>query len=173
MRLNGMVDVSGKNITLRRAKAQAVVKLKPRIIELIKKKKVLKGDVLEQAKVAGIMAAKKTSELIPLCHPLSISDIKVSFALGRREVKITSSVNARERTGVEMEALIAATLAALTIYDMCKMYDRAIEITEIFLLKKTGGKSKIATLKGSHCSCRACSAMPSKLGHYIDVVRGF
>lgn len=141
IRLNGMIDVSGKDITLRRAEAQAVVKLKKRIIELIKKKKTLKGDVLEQAKVAGIMAAKKTSELIPLCHPLSISNIKVSFVLGSKEVKITSCVSARERTGVEMEALIAATLAALTIYDMCKMYDRAIEITDILLLKKTGGKS--------------------------------
>ena len=142
-RLNGMVDVSDKNITLRRAKAQAVVKMKPQIIALIKKKKILKGDVLEQAKVAGIMAAKKTSELIPLCHPLSISDIKLSFTLGSKEVKVTSYVTARERTGVEMEALIAATLAALTIYDMCKMYDRAIEITDILLLEKTGGKSGV------------------------------
>lgn len=142
-RLNGMIDVSDKNITLRRAKAQAVVKMKPQIIELIKKKKILKGDVLEQAKVAGIMAAKKTSNLIPLCHPLSISDIKLSFTLGSREIKITSRVSARERTGVEMEALIAATLAALTIYDMCKMYDRAIEITDILLLEKTGGKNGV------------------------------
>ncbi len=142
-RLNGMVDVSDKNITLRRAKAQAVVKMKPQIIALIKKKKILKGDVLEQAKVAGIMAAKKTSELIPLCHPLSISDIKLSFTLGSKEVKVTSYVTARERTGVEMEALIAATLAALTIYDMCKMYDRAIEITDILLLEKTGGKGGV------------------------------
>ncbi len=140
-KLNGMVDVSGKDITLRKAKAQAVVKLKPQIIELIKKKKALKGDVLEQAKIAGIMAAKKTSNLIPLCHPLSISNIKISFTLLSEKIKITSYVTARERTGVEMEALIAATLAALTIYDMCKMYDRTIEITDIFLLEKTGGKS--------------------------------
>jgi len=141
--LNGMVDVSDKDITLRRAKAQAVVKLKPQIIELIKKKKILKGDVLEQAKVAGIFAAKKTSNLIPLCHPLSISNVKISFVLSSKEIKITSDVTARERTGVEMEALIATTLAALTIYDMCKMYDRAIEITEILLLEKTGGKSGV------------------------------
>lgn len=142
-RLNGMIDVSDKNITLRRAKAQAVVKMKPQIIELIKEKKTLKGDVLEQAKVAGIMAAKKTSGLIPLCHPLSISDVKISFVLSKKRIKITSDVTARERTGVEMEALIATTLAALTIYDMCKMYDRAIEITDILLLEKTGGKSGV------------------------------
>jgi len=141
--LNGMVDVSDKDITLRRAKAQAVVKMKPQVIELIKKKKILKGDVLEQAKVAGIFAAKKTSNLIPLCHPLSISNVKISFVLSSKEIKITSDVTARERTGVEMEALIATTLAALTIYDMCKMYDRAIEITEILLLEKTGGKSGV------------------------------
>ena len=140
-RLNGMVDVSEKEVTRRTAKAQAVVKLKKGVLNLIKSQQILKGDVLEQAKVAGIMASKKTSDIIPLCHPLQISDIKISFFFLNYGIRIISRVKAMERTGVEMEALTACAVAALTIYDMCKMYDKSMEITDIMLLEKKGGKS--------------------------------
>ena len=125
--MSGMVDVGGKKVTKRMAKAQVIVKVKEEISKLIENKGVAKGDVLEQAKVAGIMAAKKTAELIPLCHSLRIEHIAISFKLGKDEVKITATVSAKEKTGVEMEALTACAMAALTIYDMCKMYDRSIE----------------------------------------------
>ena len=137
----GMIDVSAKKETRRTAVAGALVKLSSKVLNLIKGEKVLKGDVLEQACLAGIMAAKKTSDIIPLCHPLRISDVKISFEFTPGGIEITSRAAAIERTGVEMEALVAASVSALTIYDMCKMYDRAIEITDIMLLEKRGGKS--------------------------------
>jgi len=142
-RLEGMVDVSEKEETKRIAVAQAEVKLNKKIIDLIKAKKILKGDVFENARVAGVMAAKKTPELIPLCHPLRISDVKISFAVVNNSVKITSSVSALERTGVEMEALAAAVVSALTVYDMCKYIDKGISICEVKLIKKSGGKSGV------------------------------
>jgi len=141
--MSGMVDVGGKKVTKRRAKAQVIVRVKEKIIKLIKEEKIAKGDVLEQAKVAGIMAAKRTAELIPLCHPLRIEQVTIFLKLGKDEVKITSTVSAREKTGVEMEALTACAVAALTVYDMCKMYDRSIEITDLCLVEKRGGKSGI------------------------------
>ncbi|MBU0549298.1 MAG: cyclic pyranopterin monophosphate synthase MoaC [Candidatus Omnitrophica bacterium] len=139
-KLEGTIDISNKGETKRVAKAEALVKLKSEVIKLIKDNKIFKGDVLENARLAGIMAAKKTHDLIPLCHPLRITDIKISFAVINRGIRIISQVQALERTGVEMEALVSCTICALTIYDMCKMYDKAIEIKNIVLLEKHGGK---------------------------------
>ncbi|MBT9130717.1 MAG: Cyclic pyranopterin monophosphate synthase 2 [candidate division WS2 bacterium] len=139
--MNGLVDISKKEITRRKATAQAVVKLKKRVLTLIKEGQILKGDVLEQARLAGIMASKRTSDIIPLCHPLAILDIKISFTYFNSGIRIVSYVVAMDRTGVEMEALVACAVSALTIYDMCKMYDRSIEIADIMLLEKKGGES--------------------------------
>lgn len=138
--MSGMIDVSGKKETKRTAKAQVTVMLKEEIIKRIKEGKIEKGDIYEQAKVAGIMAAKRTHELIPLCHPLRIEHIDISFELLKDGLRITSTVSAKEKTGVEMEALLACSIAALTIYDMCKMYEKSIEITDLFLIEKHGGK---------------------------------
>lgn len=138
-----MVDVSAKQPTLRTAIASAEVRLSPELISAIRSGGVAKGDVLGVARLAGIMAAKKTSELIPLSHPLALHNITVDFAQddagGRITVKCT--VRALEQTGVEMEAMTGAALAALTIYDMCKGSDKSITISEIKLLFKDGGKS--------------------------------
>ena len=141
--MGGMIDVGSKKETKRVAKAQVVVKLKEEIVKLIETGRVAKGDVLEQAKVAGIMAAKKTAELIPLCHPLRLEHVEISFTMEKDRVKITTTVSAREKTGVEMEALTACAVAALTVYDMCKMYDKAIEITDLCLAEKRGGKGGV------------------------------
>ena len=140
-RLEGMVDVGAKRETKRTARAQAFIKVSDRVRGLIKEKKVKKGGVLEQARVAGVLAAKKTADLIPLCHPLRITDVKLSYEFAESGIRIISEVSATERTGVEMEALTASAVCALTIYDMCKMYDKSMEITDIFLLEKRGGKS--------------------------------
>ncbi|MBU1261898.1 cyclic pyranopterin monophosphate synthase MoaC [bacterium] len=137
----GMIDVSKKKETERRAKAQAIVQLKEGLIERIKEGRIEKGGVLEQAKVAGILAAKKTPELIPLCHPLRITGIDISFSFIDGGIRVLAEVWGTERTGMEMEALVACAVSALTIYDMCKMYDKSIEITELLLLEKSGGKS--------------------------------
>lgn len=138
-----MVDVSAKQPSLRTAIASAMVLLSPGLLAAIRSGGVAKGDVLGVARLAGIMAAKKTSELIPLSHPLALHNVTVDFELdeakGRIGVKCT--VRALERTGVEMEAMTGATLAALTIYDMCKGSDKSITIGEIKLLFKEGGKS--------------------------------
>jgi len=139
--MEGMADVSGKQESKRIAKAHAFLVLNQEVINLIKNKKVAKGDVLEDARVAGIMAAKKTHELIPLCHPLRISNAKIFFEFVDNGIKIISQVSAIERTGVEMEALVAVSTAGLTIYDMCKPYSKDMEIKDIYLLEKTGGKS--------------------------------
>jgi cyclic pyranopterin phosphate synthase len=137
-----MVDVSGKKVTKRKAIASANVIMKPKTLKTIKESKMAKGDVLSVAKVAGIMAAKRTSELIPMCHPLEISNIDITFNLkGKNRIQIKSKVKCLGKTGVEMEALMAAIISALTIYDMCKAVDRKIVISDIKLLKKTGGKS--------------------------------
>ncbi|MDI6751902.1 MAG: cyclic pyranopterin monophosphate synthase MoaC [bacterium] len=137
----GMINVSKKKETERRAKAQAVIKLKEELIKRIKENRIEKGDILEQARVAGILAAKKTPELIPLCHPLRITGIDISFSFIDGGIRVLSEVFGTERTGMEMEALVACAVSGLTIYDMCKMYDKTIEITDILLLEKSGGKS--------------------------------
>lgn len=147
-RLDGMVDISGKNTTKRTAVAQAIVKVGRDCVELIREKKLAKGDTLEQSKIAGIMAAKKTPELLPLCHPIRITDAKVQYEIEEESILIKASVTAEEKTGVEMEALTAATIAALNIYDMCKMYTKDIEIQDIFLVEKIGGKSGHYKRKG-------------------------
>lgn len=139
--LEGMVDVSNKKETKRVAKAKAFVRLSQGLIKRIKGKKILKGDVFEQARIAGILAAKKTPDLIPMCHPLRLSEVKISFGFTKKGIEIISQVTAVERTGVEIEALVTCVISALTIYDMCKMYDRSIEIKDVMLLEKRGGKS--------------------------------
>lgn len=134
-----MVDVSGKIITKREAEASAFVAMKPAVLAALPKNP--KGDPLEVARLAGIMAAKRTSELIPLCHPLPLSLIDVNLRLCENGVAIASKVTTAAETGVEMEALVAASISALTVYDMCKALDKGIEIREIVLDRKTGGKS--------------------------------
>ncbi|MEE9524849.1 MAG: cyclic pyranopterin monophosphate synthase MoaC [Thermodesulfovibrionales bacterium] len=138
-----MVDVSKKKETRREAVASATVKMKPETLKLIMDKEVPKGDVFSAARIAGIMAAKKTPTLIPLCHPLNIEAVEVDFKTDekRSEVRILTKAKITGRTGVEMESLTAATVAALTIYDMCKAVDKGIIITDIMLLQKKGGKS--------------------------------
>src|SRR3989338_5218946 len=136
-----MVDIGGKEITESEATVEGLVSLNPKIILTIKKRKVPKGDVLEAARFAGILAAKKTPFLIPLCHPIPIEYAEIIFSLRKSEIKITSIVRAKAKTGVDMEALTATAVAALTIYDMCKPLDKNIVISGIKLIKKTGGKS--------------------------------
>jgi cyclic pyranopterin monophosphate synthase len=134
-----MVDVSGKSATKREAEASAFVAMKPAVLAALPKNP--KGDPLEIARLAGIMAAKRTADLIPLCHPLPLSLIDVDLRLCENGVAITSKVTTTAETGVEMEALVAASVAALTVYDMCKALDKGIEIREIVLDHKSGGKS--------------------------------
>jgi len=139
-----MVNVSGKKVTKREAIASATVIMKTKTLKMIREGKMAKGDVLSVAKVAGIMAAKRTSELIPMCHPLEISNVDITFNLkGKNRIQIKSKVKCLGRTGVEMEALTAVTVSALTIYDMCKAMDREIVISDVKLLKKMGGKSGV------------------------------
>jgi cyclic pyranopterin monophosphate synthase len=134
-----MVDVSGKSATKREAEASAFVAMKPAVLAALPQNP--KGDPLEVARIAGIMAAKRTSELIPMCHPLPLSLIDVDLRLCENGVAITSKVATTAETGVEMEALVAASVSALTIYDMCKAADKGIEIREVVLERKSGGKS--------------------------------
>lgn len=138
-----MVDVGAKDVTERLAVARASVVMQPATLKLIRDKKAAKGDVLAVAQLAGIMAAKKTPDLIPLCHPLSLNSVEVKLSLdGRRNaVNIEATCRLKGRTGVEMEALTAASIAALTVYDMCKAVDRGMVISEVRLLHKSGGKS--------------------------------
>ena len=138
-----MVDVSEKEITLREAVASGVISMKPDTFRMIMNKEIVKGDVLEVAKIAGIMAAKKTSELIPMCHPLEITNVEMLFRPdeGESSIEIKSKVNVRGRTGVEMEALVAVSTAALAIYDMCKAVDKGMVISKVKLMRKSGGKS--------------------------------
>lgn len=137
-----MVDVGGKAVTRRAARAGARVWMAPRTLTLLKEQALPKGDVLVVAKVAGIMAAKRTSELIPLCHPLSLTQVDLTFAVAEDDARIDIECETRteDRTGIEMEALTGAAVAALTIYDMCKAVDRGMVIGDIRLLEKTGGK---------------------------------
>ena len=138
-----MVDVSEKKETARVAVAVSKIRVSRETLELIEAGKIGKGDVLGVARVAGIMASKQTSNLIPMCHPLMITSCNVDFDINREEsyIGITATVKIVDKTGVEMEALTAAMLAALTIYDMCKAVDKRMVIEETHLLKKTGGKS--------------------------------
>ena len=136
-----MVDVSSKAVTSRSARAQGFVKMKPPVLSAVRKLNNPKGNPLEVARIAGIAAAKRTAEWIPLCHPLPLTRIDVTASLCKNGVEIRSHVVAAAQTGVEMEALVAVTAAALTVYDMCKALDKGIEITDIYLLEKTGGKS--------------------------------
>jgi len=134
-----MVDVSEKVATAREAQASALVVMSSEVLAALSRNP--KGDPFETARVAGIMAAKKTAELIPLCHPLPLSHIDVELRQCENGIAITSIVRTTAETGVEMEALVAASVAALTVYDMCKALDKGIEIREVVLQKKSGGKS--------------------------------
>src|SRR5438309_4123783 len=136
-----MVDVSAKHVTTRTAKARAFVKMKPRVVAAVRRLKNPKGNPLEIARIAGIAAAKRTAEWIPLCHPLPLTHIDVTARLCENGVELRSTVTTAAHTGVEMEALVAVTAAALTVYDMCKALDKGMEITNIVLTEKTGGKS--------------------------------
>jgi len=138
-----MIDVTRKNDTEREAVAKGKIKMKPATLELIRKGGLEKGDVLVVSKTAGIMAAKETHRLIPLCHPLRLTHIAVEFDLygNGNSVDITASAKGLGKTGFEMEALVAVAVSALTIYDMCKAVDRSMTIKEIRLVRKSGGKS--------------------------------
>ena len=138
-----MVDVTEKQPTVRVAVAGGAVTMRPATLKLISDQKVKKGNVLETARIAGIMAAKKTSELIPMCHPLSLTHVQIDFEPDQTShcIRIEASARTIDQTGVEMEALTAVSAAALTIYDMCKSYDRDMTIASIRLLEKSGGKS--------------------------------
>jgi cyclic pyranopterin phosphate synthase len=143
-----MVDVSAKDATERVATAQAMVLLQPETLEKIQRGKIAKGDVLSVAQVAGVMGAKKTPDLVPMCHPILLTSVDISFKEetqpdreGRCSITITATVKTTGPTGVEMEALTAASVAALTIYDMCKAIDRGMSFSEVCLLSKSGGRS--------------------------------
>lgn len=137
-----MVDVGGKEVTARMARAEARVNMGSETAQLIRDRELAKGDVLEVARLAGIMASKRTAELIPLCHSLGLDSAEVDFQwLSERTLRIETRVAVRGRTGVEMEALTAAGVAALTVYDMCKAVDRGMTIDGLCLLEKSGGKS--------------------------------
>jgi len=137
-----MVDVGDKPVTHRIAVASGVVRMNPETMVLIQDRKIQKGDVLELARIAGVMASKKAADLIPLCHPLSLDSVSINFsAMDDSAIEVVATVSAHERTGVEMEALTAVSAACLTIYDMCKSVDRAMVISNIQLEEKSGGKS--------------------------------
>ena len=138
-----MVDVTGKETTSRTATAHGFVRISRAALAAVRRKQTPKGDPLEIARIAGIAAAKRTSEWIPLCHPLPLTHIDVTARLCQDGVEIASRVTAKAQTGVEMEALVAVSAAALTVYDMCKALDPAMEITDIYLLEKIGGKSGV------------------------------
>jgi cyclic pyranopterin phosphate synthase len=137
-----MVDVSQKDDTVREAVVSGSIKMKPATLDKIRQNEIKKGDVLSVARVAGIMAAKRTPDLIPLCHPITIDNIAVDFNfVGDDCIRITATAKSSGKTGVEMEALVAASVAALTIYDMCKAVDKGMTIEQIYLESKKGGKS--------------------------------
>ena len=138
-----MVDVGGKERTARVARVRGEIRMRPETVALIAANKVANGNVLEAARLAGIMAAKRTGELIPLCHPLNITAIEVQFVVGQDRVEVEAEVKIDDRTGVEMEALTAASVALLTIYDMCKGVDRGMVISELRLMEKRGGRSGV------------------------------
>ncbi len=136
-----MVDVSGKEATRRVATAQAVLTMQPETLYKIRQNELAKGDALAVARVAGVLAAKRVDELIPLCHSLPLSDVSIDFEFGEGQLTIRTSATTVAQTGVEMEALTAATVAALTVYDMAKAVDKRMVIESVHLVSKTGGKS--------------------------------
>jgi cyclic pyranopterin phosphate synthase len=136
-----MIDVSKKQETLREALAQARIRLKPQTLKLIQEKKIPKGDILTLAQCAGILAAKKVDALVPLCHSLPLEYVSISFELEKNGIMIFARCKTSSKTGVEMEAMVACSVAALTIYDMCKSIDRGAIIEEVKLMEKSGGKS--------------------------------
>ncbi|MFI9322812.1 cyclic pyranopterin monophosphate synthase MoaC [Kitasatospora aureofaciens] len=136
-----MVDVSGKATTGRTAVAAGRVRVSPKVVELLRGEGVPKGDALAVARIAGIMGAKRTPDLIPLCHPIAVSGVKVDLAVADDAVEITATVKTADRTGVEMEALTSVTVAALTVIDMVKAVDKGAAIESVRVLSKTGGKS--------------------------------
>ncbi|MDO8886884.1 cyclic pyranopterin monophosphate synthase MoaC [Candidatus Oleimmundimicrobium sp.] len=138
-----MVDVSEKKITVREAVAKGLIKMEKETLDLIKTSGVKKGDVLAVAQVAGIMGAKKTCDIIPMCHPIQITGVDIDFKIDEKNssIEILATTKTMDRTGIEMEALTAVAIAALTIYDMCKSVDKTMEIKEIKLVKKSGGRS--------------------------------
>ena len=147
-----MVDVSEKDVTHREAIAESFVLMKPETLALIQNGETAKGDVFATARIAGILAAKRTSELIPLCHPIALTSVKLDLIpCPPDRVHILAEVRCDEKTGVEMEALTAASVAALTIYDMCKAVDRGMEIACTRLLKKSGGKSGLFEREAGEC----------------------
>ena len=150
-----MVDVSAKAVTTRTAEARGFVRMKPGVVRAIRRLKNPKGNPLEVARIAGIAAAKRTAEWIPLCHPLPLTHIDVTARLCKNGVELHSSVTTAAPTGVEMEALVAVAAAALTVYDMCKALDKGMEITDIVLVSKTGGKSGDFHRKGAPSKGRA------------------
>ena len=143
-----MVDVTGKAVTHREAVAGGEISMRSETVALITQGGIAKGNVLETARIAGIMAAKRTSELIPLCHPLSITGVDLSFEVGADRIEATARVRVPDRTGVEMEALCAVSVSLLTVYDMCKAVDKGMVIGNIRLLEKTGGRSGATRRKG-------------------------
>jgi cyclic pyranopterin phosphate synthase len=140
-----MVDIANKKITARVAIAQAKVIMQKATLQLVLEDKIKKGDVLSCARIAGIMAAKKTAELIPMCHPIALEGIEINLQTNKNDelgiITIETTCKTTDKTGIEMEALTATSIAALTIYDMCKSYDRGMQITDTHLCYKTGGKS--------------------------------
>ncbi len=136
-----IVDIGGKAVTARRAVARAVIEAKPETIAAIAGGTLKKGDALAVARIAGIMAAKKTAELIPLCHPIALNSVEVDIAATGATITITATAQTDDRTGVEMEAMTAAAVAALTLYDMAKGIDRGMRISAVELMEKSGGKS--------------------------------
>lgn len=136
-----MVDVGHKSVSQRLAVAQALLRMLPETRQLIQNREVQKGDVLEVARLAGILAAKQTATLIPLCHPLPLDNVEMSFAWKGDQLVLESRVRCTARTGVEMEALTAVSVAALTVYDMCKSVDRGMRVESLRLIEKKGGKS--------------------------------
>jgi cyclic pyranopterin phosphate synthase len=138
-----MVDVSGKAVTVREAQAQGTIFVGPAILELLQRGDIAKGDVLAAARIAGIMACKKTSDIIPLCHPLPITKASVDFEIlpGQQAVRAVCTVKTEGKTGVEMEALTGVSAALLTVYDMCKAVSKEMVISDVHLVRKSGGKS--------------------------------
>jgi cyclic pyranopterin phosphate synthase len=136
-----MVDVSAKDVTERLASVRGEIRMQPETVRLIADQRVAKGNVLETARLAGIMAAKRTAELIPLCHALNLTSVDVEFTVGEDRIEVQTRARVADRTGVEMEALTAASVALLTIYDMCKAVDRGMVIGQLRLEEKSGGRS--------------------------------
>lgn len=138
-----MIDVGGKIKTERIARATASVKMDRKLLKRVKENDIPKGNVMEAARIAGILAAKKTPELIPLCHNIELEQVELNFKFVQDTVRIESVAKATAKTGVEMEAIVACSIAAITIYDMCKMFSKEIEIQDVYLLEKRGGKSGV------------------------------